>query len=302
MTYFCTLVVSFLAIQLSGLVQSEEIVLYDDNGSAFTLTLTGGCYSFNPKWAQRATEVEVTDGCFTAFDRANCKGNSVKLGKKTDGSHDLKSLKFDKTITSVRLCSPMEEDEGRNASGGGGGGRKTTSESSTTTSQRQPEQRQRGGGGGGSETEIQKVAVQEHNKYRKMHGVPDVQGDPQMHTEAQRYAEYLAKSNLFEPSRIGKYGENLATSFRRNKSDAVRDAIKRWYDKNKFYDYERPGYNVDGRNSGSFSAIVWKATTHMGIGVAWNEVEGQWIITAFYDPPAMRSKFRDNVLPPVRSS
>ncbi|ODM90007.1 Golgi-associated plant pathogenesis-related protein 1, partial [Orchesella cincta] len=138
----------------------------------------------------------------------------------------------------------------------------------------------------------------EHNKYRKMHGVPDVQGDPQMHAEAQRYADYLAQSNLFEPSRTGKYGENLATSFRRNKADAIKDVVKRWYDKNKFYDYERPGYNIDGRNSGSFTAIVWKATTHIGLGIAWNEVEEQWIVVAFYDPPAMRSKFRENVLPP----
>ncbi|CAL8116585.1 unnamed protein product [Orchesella dallaii] len=298
MAYFCGVIVTLVAIQLSGLVSSEVIVLYDDNGSAFTLTTTGGCYSLNPKWAQRATEVEVTDGCFKAFDRANCKGKSIQLRKK-EGVHDLKSLNFEEAITSVTLCSPMEEDED------GGGGNTDAPETQRPSQRRgqgssspKPEKRQRGGGG---ETDIQKVAVEEHNKYRKIHRVPDVHGDPQMHAEAQRYADYLAQNNLFEPSRIGKYGENLATSFRRNKADAVKDAIKRWYDKNKFYDYERPGYNVDGRNSGSFSAIVWKATTHIGIGVAWNEVENQWVILAFYDPPAMRSKFRENVLPPVRS-
>ncbi|ODM90009.1 Golgi-associated plant pathogenesis-related protein 1, partial [Orchesella cincta] len=275
---FSAVAITLLAIQLTNFVQCEEIVLSDDNGSAFTLTITGGCYSLNPKWSQRATEAEVTDGCFKAYDFANCKGKAVELRK---GVHDLRSLNFDKEISSVRLCTPIEEDAEQ------GGKAKPTPESGrSTTTGRGPGRgsssaRTERPRGGGAETEAQKAAVMEHNKYRKMHGVPDVQGDPQMHAEAQRYADYLAQSNLFEPSRTGKY-----------------DVVKRWYDKNKFYDYERPGYNIDGRNSGSFTAIVWKATTHIGLGIAWNEVEEQWIVVAFYDPPAMRSKFRENVLPP----
>lgn len=103
-----------------------------------------------------------------------------------------------------------------------------------------------------------------------------------MHDDAQKYAEYLASTNKFEPTTMGKYGTNIASSFRRNKVEAIKDAIKRWYDKHKFYDYNRPGYNMGGQSTGSFTAMVWKATTQMGIGIAFNEVEEQWIIVAFY--------------------
>lgn len=44
------------------------------------------------------------------------------------------------------------------------------------------------------------------------------------------YAEHLADTHRFEPSRTYKYGENLATSFRRNKVDAVKDGKCKRYD------------------------------------------------------------------------
>lgn len=49
----------------------------------------------------------------------------------------------------------------------------------------------------------------------------------QLHDEAQLYAEYLAARNSFEPARTQKYGENLASSYRKIKVDAIRDVVKR---------------------------------------------------------------------------
>lgn len=36
--------------------------------------------------------------------------------------------------------------------------------------------------------------------------------------------------------------------------------------------------------TGSFSAVVWKNTTKLGTGIAWDEVEEGYIIVAFYEP------------------
>jgi len=152
--------------------------------------------------------------------------------------------------------------------------------------------------------DVWEVAVQEHNKYRRKHGVQDVKGDPGMHEEAQKYADYLASTNRFEPTTKGKYGNNIATSLRRTKTDAVRDAVTRWYEKVKFYDYERGWFSVGGdpTATGSFTAIVWKSTTFLGVGISWSDWERQWIVVVFYNPPATRDEVRQNVLRPRSSA
>lgn len=89
-----------------------------------------------------------------------------------------------------------------------------------------------------------------------------------MHEEAQRYAEYLATTNQFEPTTLGKYGNNLAASFRdRSQAGAVKDAIKGWYAKKKnMHDYE-----LD--------------STHFGIGIAWSSFQKRWVVVSFYNRP-----------------
>ncbi len=41
--------------------------------------------------------------------------------------------------------------------------------------------------------------------------------------------------------------------------------------------------------TGSFSAVVWKNTTKLGAGIAWDEVEEGYIIVAFYEPQGWES-------------
>lgn len=99
-------------------------------------------------------------------------------------------------------------------------------------------------------------------------------------------------------------------------------AIGRWYDKIKNYDFNRPGYNVDGKPSGnevsaefciyfsfadeaqgvvlitlilfffsgSFSAVVWRNTTKLGIGISWDEQEEGYVIVAFYEPQGLHQR------------
>lgn len=123
----------------------------------------------------------------------------------------------------------------------------------------------------------------------------------QLHDEAQDHADYLAKNNRFELSPGTKYGENLATSYAKDKLDAVRDVIKRWYEKMDYFNFRNPEANKDRPKSAQFSSIVWRATTHMGIGVARNNHENKWVVAVFYDPAATRSKYTENVPPPLKA-
>lgn len=55
-------------------------------------------------------------------------------------------------------------------------------------------------------------ALEAHNRFRALHGVPPLVLKPEISQKAKIYAEYLAKNNLFEHSqdRDG-LGENLYT-------------------------------------------------------------------------------------------
>ncbi len=132
-----------------------------------------------------------------------------------------------------------------------------------------------------------------------MHGVPPLHGDRQLHDDAQEHADYLAKNNRFELSPGSKYGENLSTSYENDKLDAVREVIKRWYDKLEYYNFRNPKANRERPKSEQFSSIIWKSTTHMGIGVAKNKIDDKWVVVVFYDPGATRSRYRENVPLPL---
>ncbi len=119
-----------------------------------------------------------------------------------------------------------------------------------------------------------------------------------MHKEAQKHADYLAKTDKVELSPYTKYGENLATSFATNKLDAVREVVKRWYNRILFYNFDNPDENRNRPSSGPFCSIIWKSTTCMGIGIAKNKYDNKWMIVVLYDPDANKNKFRENVPPP----
>lgn len=116
-----------------------------------------------------------------------------------------------------------------------------------------------------------------------------------MHDEAQKWAEHLASTNKFELNRNSRWIGNIASSFRRDPEDAVKDVVGRWYDGVNYYDFNNPGFS---RNAGSFTAIVWKASTHMGIGLAWNQSQNNWVVITYYAPsPNLQGAFQENVLP-----
>ncbi|ODM89020.1 Golgi-associated plant pathogenesis-related protein 1 [Orchesella cincta] len=139
-----------------------------------------------------------------------------------------------------------------------------------------------------------KVAVEEHNKYRRRHGVPDLKGDDEkIHSVAQRYAEYLASNDRFQHSSGTGYGENLAGAQGNDEVAAIRSAVKMWYDEISSYNYGYPGFSMA---TGHFTAVIWKSTTHLGIGVAYNSRKRWWVVVGNYNPPGnMQGSFPQNV-------
>lgn len=89
-----------------------------------------------------------------------------------------------------------------------------------------------------------------------------------MHSDAQRYAEFLAASHRFEPTTMGKYGNQISMSYQRSKADAMKDSIARWFGNKSNY---RP-FELH--------------STKVGVGIAWSDHENKWIVNCFYYPAA----------------
>lgn len=118
-----------------------------------------------------------------------------------------------------------------------------------------------------------------------------------MHSISQKYAEKLAANGGKLVHSIVR-SENLATSNAATKVAAVKDAIQRWYDEKKDYNYSNGVFSL---KTGHFTAMIWAGAKRLGIGVA--KVAGQknkWVVVATYEPKVnTNGKFQENVKKPV---
>lgn len=126
-----------------------------------------------------------------------------------------------------------------------------------------------------------------HNKYRRMHGVPDLQWCD----KAANAAKEWVKQGEYAPSNSEKYGENLYATSSDPEPDVV---VGSWYSGVEGYDFQNPGTNP---RSGSFTQTVWKNTKRIGCATSVLP-NGRYMVVCYYDPPGnYYGKFASNVFP-----
>jgi uncharacterized protein YkwD len=134
-----------------------------------------------------------------------------------------------------------------------------------------------------------------HNWYRKRHGSPKMALVDRLNKAADAYAYKLACQRQLVHTSGLDYNENLYMSSDTNasKKEHVRMACKMWYDEIKLYNFNNPGFSMQ---TGHFTAMVWKNTNQLGIGVG---VANGWVVVvACYKPHAnFQGQFGANVLP-----
>ncbi|KAI9275783.1 CAP domain-containing protein [Phascolomyces articulosus] len=132
-----------------------------------------------------------------------------------------------------------------------------------------------------------KNALNIHNKYRALHGVPALQWN----TTLEKYAQNYSKNCEFKHSG-GPYGENLGWGYAK-----LPDSIDAWYNEEGNYDYNNPAFTA-----GHFTAMVWKSTTQLGCGIKSCDNGAHFYICNYYPPGNMMGDnfayFKENVLPP----
>ncbi len=129
------------------------------------------------------------------------------------------------------------------------------------------------------------IALDYHNKVRDDVGSPALQWSTELARYAQAWANHLS-SNCKLEHRPGsgpwaqKHGENIFWGG--GEEYTVKNASESWYSEIKEYKYG-PLTNNNWFKTGHYTQMVWKSTTHVGIGKAICK-DGSILIVANYSP------------------
>ena len=156
---------------------------------------------------------------------------------------------------------------------------------------------------------LNEVLLNQHNKYRQMHGVENLTLDNELIKLAQDYSAVLAYKQYkysIEPSgnknkNKEKVGENIFTCTsilnERCYQESSTKPVDEWYNEKAFYNYNDPGFTL---NTAHFTQIIWKATSKMGCGasVRTDGVTFKVVCNYYIAGNIVNSaKYKENVLP-----
>lgn len=132
-----------------------------------------------------------------------------------------------------------------------------------------------------------------HNRVRAAHCAPALAWSDALADEAAAWAQDLARRSCAFEHSTSRHGENLAMGTARAlDAEAV---MAMWAGEVEAYDFQRPRFGMD---TGHFTQVVWKDTTHAGCATATCPGKGMAIWVCNYDPPGnVDGGFAANVAP-----
>ncbi|KAI8341562.1 CAP domain-containing protein, partial [Blakeslea trispora] len=124
-----------------------------------------------------------------------------------------------------------------------------------------------------------------HNKYRKLHHVPDVKWSTKLAGHAQTVTDSCVWGH-----KIGA-GQNIAYGYK-----SMEAAIDVWYNEGKNYNY---GTNSYSSSTGHFTQVVWKSTTEIGCAATYcSNLKGTYYVCDYSPPGNYAGQYTANVLSP----
>uniref|UniRef100_A0A0K0G045 CAP domain-containing protein (inferred by orthology to a zebrafish protein) n=1 Tax=Strongyloides venezuelensis TaxID=75913 RepID=A0A0K0G045_STRVS len=142
--------------------------------------------------------------------------------------------------------------------------------------------------------ELKYRLIKELNIYRKIHEVKPLYKDLGLYNKAQKHALRLAGLKSITRDRYDKKnGLVMGIAY----YPAASIMMKKWYDEGYRYDYS---LNYPRPGSQSFTQLIWKSTTHVGIGVA-NRGYHIWIVLKFYPKGNVNGKYKYNINQPSKT-
>ncbi|XP_062142899.1 Golgi-associated plant pathogenesis-related protein 1 [Drosophila sulfurigaster albostrigata] len=127
------------------------------------------------------------------------------------------------------------------------------------------------------------------NRFRKMHGCPELKVNAALSKHAQEWANHLRDKNIMQHRPKPKYGENIFLS---GGMDVTGDLpVEMWYREINAFNFDKPDFTP---TSGHFTQLIWKSCTEMGAGVA-RKADRTWVVCNYNPPGNVMGQFKENV-------
>ena len=132
-------------------------------------------------------------------------------------------------------------------------------------------------------TEISQI-LKAHNDARRAAAadMPALKWSAAAATSAQQWATTLAKTCTLKHKNPNKYGENLFYASGGVQPRPPAAAITSWLSEKAYYNYAQNKCSSTNPGCVHYTAIVWRATTHVGCGKATCRTATIWV--CHYDP------------------
>lgn len=129
-------------------------------------------------------------------------------------------------------------------------------------------------------------ALAAHNVLRLKHGARELAWSDECAAAAQRAAEECVRKNKMHHNNHEGQGQNLYVVQSTNPKpppNVEQDAVDAWYAeiRDPGYNFESPGLQ---KGTGHFTQVVWRGSTHVGMGIAGDPQTGLYV-AANYSPP-----------------
>jgi uncharacterized protein YkwD len=137
-----------------------------------------------------------------------------------------------------------------------------------------------------SQSLIEKRILDMHNQAREEVSVPPLVWDATLSTYAKWWADSLAKTEpkMFHSPLVHhdgrRVGENIFWTSDKN-FHTILDAFRAWYIEIENYQYSPITGAKKPFRTGHYTQIVWRNTTHVGMGVAYTK-KGMVVVCSYY--------------------
>jgi pathogenesis-related protein 1 len=127
---------------------------------------------------------------------------------------------------------------------------------------------------------LSKTVVQRHNYWREEVNVSPLQWSSELASQAQQWADQLARKGCGLKNSKSDYGENLFMGT--SGYFTAKDIIDSWAKEKKHFNLNSNECET-GKVCGHYTQLIWAKTESVGCGVA--SCDGNDILVCFYDPP-----------------
>ena len=130
-----------------------------------------------------------------------------------------------------------------------------------------------------------KKSLKVHNQERELLGLSKLEWSNDLQKDAENYAKYLARNDIFEHSHQNNQGENLYYEY--NSESITKKPFERastaWLDEKKDFIYSAIKLDDNFYKTGHYTQMIWAETNKVGIGAYVNS-KGNVYVVARYSP------------------